>query len=492
MQKSTQTLVKIIVTCLIALIPHRILAQETSEQFINVTDLRDVSPTDWSFQALKNMVEKYGCLTGYPDQTFRGDRTLTRYEFASALNTCLERFKNTLTSEDLTTFQRLASDFRTEIDNLAQKVDTLNQKVASLENQQFSTNTKLKGEAIFGLTDVNEGEITLSDRIRLNLITTFNGKDLLKTRIQANNVPNLAEVTKTDMSRLSFDGSNNNNATLNEVYYRSPLGDKATIYIGALGLDIEDVEDVLEQRNPHLSSSGKGALSRFNRLPLLSLGNEGTGVGLKYQVAKNTDLTAYYLTKSNPASNSTQGIFNSNLSTGIQINYNPNDTLKLGLTYKHDYFAQGTVNLTSSTGSIIGKDPWNKQTAATQDSIGFNADWDINKNLQVGGWAGYALANAQNIDSNAELFTWQLHTSLKNFGKQGAVLSFAGGQPPKATSVKDFPSDRDTSYILETQYKYPLTNNITITPGFYVVLNPDHNNDNAPIYVSALRTTLNF
>jgi Carbohydrate-selective porin, OprB family/S-layer homology domain len=54
----------------------------------SVSQLSDVSPTAWAYQALRSLVERYGCITGYADQTFRGERTMTRYEFAAGLNTC--------------------------------------------------------------------------------------------------------------------------------------------------------------------------------------------------------------------------------------------------------------------------------------------------------------------------------------------------------------------------------------------------------------------
>lgn len=62
----------------------------TLAQVTSITQFRDVSPQTWSFQALKNLVENYGCIEGYPDRTYRGERPLSRYEFAAGLNSCLE------------------------------------------------------------------------------------------------------------------------------------------------------------------------------------------------------------------------------------------------------------------------------------------------------------------------------------------------------------------------------------------------------------------
>ena len=59
------------------LISEQVVAQSiepsnSMAQMINVSDLKDVSPGDWAYEALSNLVERYGCIVGYPDQTFRG------------------------------------------------------------------------------------------------------------------------------------------------------------------------------------------------------------------------------------------------------------------------------------------------------------------------------------------------------------------------------------------------------------------------------------
>lgn len=63
----------------------------TIDAVTSVSQLSDVKPTDWAFQALQSLVERYGCIAGYPDKTFRGNRAITRYEFAAGLNACMDR-----------------------------------------------------------------------------------------------------------------------------------------------------------------------------------------------------------------------------------------------------------------------------------------------------------------------------------------------------------------------------------------------------------------
>ena len=120
--------------------------QYSTEQVTSVTQFSDVRPTDWAYQALSNLVERYGCVAGYPNGTFVGGKALTRFEAAALLNSCLDRV-----SETTDEFRRLLNEFQSELAVLRGRVDGLEQKVGVLEAQQFSTTTKLRGEAIWFL-----------------------------------------------------------------------------------------------------------------------------------------------------------------------------------------------------------------------------------------------------------------------------------------------------------------------------------------------------
>ncbi len=142
---------------------------ETEGQVTSVSQLSDVRPTDWAFQALQSLVERYGCIAGYPDGTFRGNRAMTRYEFAAGLNACLDKVSelirggtgNFATKDDLAALQRLQEEFAAELATLRGRVDALEARTSELEANQFSTTTKLTGEAIFALSDDFGGKVGL-------------------------------------------------------------------------------------------------------------------------------------------------------------------------------------------------------------------------------------------------------------------------------------------------------------------------------------------
>ncbi len=177
-------------------------------QVTSVNQLQDVQPTDWAFQALQQLVERYGCIAGYPNRSFLGNRSLSRSEFAAGLNACLDKINdqitsntsNLATSKDLAIVQKLQSDFESELTTLKGRITQLETKTSLLQKQQFSTTTKLTGQLVFAVSGGgfsgdqiiaprgavitrNQPNITTLHRISVDLNTSFNGTDLLKLRL---------------------------------------------------------------------------------------------------------------------------------------------------------------------------------------------------------------------------------------------------------------------------------------------------------------------
>ena len=95
-------------------------AWASRNQVTSVNQFSDVKPTDWAYQALSNLVEKYGCVAGYPDGKFKGAQAMTRFEAAALLNACLDRV--TEVADEL---QRLMDEFKKELAVLRGRVDGL-------------------------------------------------------------------------------------------------------------------------------------------------------------------------------------------------------------------------------------------------------------------------------------------------------------------------------------------------------------------------------
>jgi hypothetical protein len=184
---------------------------QPQDQVTSVSQLSDVKPTDWAYQAVQSLVERYGCIVGYPNSTFRGNRAATRYELAAALNACMDVVSDRFaTKEDLLALRKLQEEFAKELAALKGRVNGLEARTAKLEATQFSTTTKLQGTAImsvqagsfgnsFNSSTVQGAPVpnnraesprvnpTVISAVLLSLNTTFNGTDLLQTTLSMGN-----------------------------------------------------------------------------------------------------------------------------------------------------------------------------------------------------------------------------------------------------------------------------------------------------------------
>jgi hypothetical protein len=324
------------------------------EQVTNVSQLRDVSPSDWAFEALRSLVERYGCIAGYPDRTFRGNRSMTRYEFAAGLNSCLQQMERLIqasgegaaTKKDLIAIQRLIEEFGPELAVLRGNIDALEARTTELEYTQFSTTTKLDGEVVLGLAGIFAGQNILfgediesveifGGRTRLSFETSFTGRDLLRTRLQAFGLSTFTSRTQTFEGNLAFaDEDADNNIKIDALLYRFPIGKSTEVVIAANGGRAYDFANTLN----YLDGDGAfGALSRFGtRNPLYYL-VEGSGIGLRQQLGNTFELSLGYLAgdTGNPRGNG--GLFGGSYGALAQLVYKPSSRFQIGFTYINSY-----------------------------------------------------------------------------------------------------------------------------------------------------------
>ncbi|MEO0684465.1 MAG: iron uptake porin, partial [Cyanobacteria bacterium J06649_11] len=379
----------------------------SQSQVTSVSQFSDVQPTDWAFQALQSLVERYGCIAGYPNGTYRGNRALTRYEFAAGLNACLDRVNELIatatadivTREDLATLQRLQEEFSAELATLRGRVDALEARTAELEANQFSTTTKLAGEAIFALTDAfgdgvdNRNNTVFQNRIRLDLQTSFTGKDMLHTRLATGNAQLLNTNSDVDGDgvpdasgegfqtfNLTGDDSNSNDVKLDWLAYYTNLG-PAQLYIAATGGIHSDYAATV---NPYFEDydGGNGALSTFaSSSPIYRIGG-GAGAALNFKLGKGSgplrgsSVTLGYLGSepSNPGLGS--GIFNGNYAALGQLNFNLNSRIALAATYVHGYHGTGSAlfdagGFAGANTAVVGTNQAN--TLSTTDASSSNS-----------------------------------------------------------------------------------------------------------------------
>ncbi|MFQ4135403.1 S-layer homology domain-containing protein [Nodosilinea sp. PGN35] len=102
------------------------LAQTDPPQ--RVLPFTDVPPDHWAYEALLNLAGVYGCVSGYPDGTFRGDSTVTRYEFAAGMDSCLSVLVNLAQQQQ----QARDQEVRSLIEAMEQSLSDLRELEADL------------------------------------------------------------------------------------------------------------------------------------------------------------------------------------------------------------------------------------------------------------------------------------------------------------------------------------------------------------------------
>ncbi|MEH2025412.1 iron uptake porin [Nostoc sp.] len=498
--------------------------QNSLSQVTSVSQFSDVQPTDWAFQALQSLVERYGCIAGYPNSTYRGNRALTRYEFAAGLNACLDRVNELIATatadlvskQDLATLQRLQEEYSAELATLRGRVDSVETRSAELEANQFSTTTKLVGEAIFAVSDVfggNTGDANntvFQDRVRLDLQTSFTGKDILHTRLAAGNALAFSQVgnggaainTAEGTQTFQIGSTTNNSVIIDWLAYYVPIGPVQAYFAGTGGIH----SDYVATNNPYFEDfdGGNGALSTFaSESPIYRIGG-GAGAALTLPFGSGSffkpSLTIGYLASNanNPGAN--QGLLEGNYAALGQLNFSVGDRLAIAATYVHGYNGAGGGNLfdfgggLGSANRVVGTDQANTLStlnASSSNSYGVEAAFRPSDKLSISGFISYHDVIGFGVGDDYEAWSYGLGVALPDFGKKGNVLGIFAGAEPYSFNRPGF-AGNDIPYHFEGFYKYRVSDNISITPGVIWLTSPGQNSNNDDAIIGTLRTTFTF
>jgi hypothetical protein len=501
-------------------------------QVSSVSELTDVDPNSWAFQALKSLVERYGCIEGYPSKKYLGNRPLSRYEFAAGLNACLDKIgeqiaaatSNLATKDDLATVQRLLEEFHTELAVLKGRVDVLEAKTKELEAQQFSTITKLEGSEVFGLTGGGAGgdvaligasggpafgdsdatgigdlvtgssaNTTFVSRTRLNFITTFTGDDLLTIRLAASTGDDASTVfgAPFGLNYANNSGASTNGnsvVTFDQLFYSNKIGENFRYSVGP-SVDPKyfvDTNSFANNEEVDFSST------EFINNPLLFevVGGDSPGAGFDWSIAANVSLRMVYNAAEGGQSFGfgNGGLFGGASQLLTELEVKPSETSAIRLQYGR-LNEQGNVLTATLAGNI---------TNSTTDIFGINAEWAITPNLGLFG--RYGTANTQvnsAIDSYSDISsnTYQIGFSLLDLFAPGNRFGVSYGQPIRVNAgtqngVGLVPSGRESN--IEVFYNFNLNDNITLTPDLQFISQPNNIASNPTITVGTLRMVFTF
>jgi len=485
----------------------------SQEQVTSISQFSDVKPTDWAYQALSNLVDRYGCVAGYPNGTFKGGQSMTRFEAAALLNACLDRV--TEVTDEL---QKLMKEFEQELAVLRGRVDGLEAKVGELQATRFSSTTKLNGQATFvvganafsgsavntGANTVNRAPNEFTGRARtpvplpnattfnydlqLTFDTSFNGKDLLRTNLRAGNFGSsvfggephalgLAELEVAFEEDCGTGADCGDVVAIDKLFYQWPLGAGFTATLGAR-VGQEDMLALWPSVYP--SDTILNGMT-VNGAPAAYSKNHGAGAGLWWQgngFSLSTNYVAANGNSGNPSVTAEDG-------GGGLGNSNSGATGSVQLGYQQEQWGLAAIwtYVQSETQFVPGTTPFT-HSAIDHNSDAATSAWGLSAFWQPlrSGWLpslslGWGInsttySTPQPRGSLSTSQSWMVGLQWTDVFQKGNDFGFAVAQPVFATALSDGITPNDGNDVWEWWYKFQVTDNISITPALIYLSRP--------------------
>lgn len=177
----------------------------------------DVPAKHWAYDAV-NKLAKAGIVDGYGDGTFRGDRTMTRYEMAQIVAKAMAR-SDKADAETKATIDKLATEFSAEIENLGVRVAKLEKKS---DNLKFDGNLRVRYiNEKFSNGFLGDASAKVQQaRYRLGATGEVNENWIVRAQFQGTADSSVGGTAKDDTK-----------VTLNEAYAKGNMG-QATVTLG--------------------------------------------------------------------------------------------------------------------------------------------------------------------------------------------------------------------------------------------------------------------
>ena len=462
----------------------------TSEQVTSVFQFSDIYPTDWAYQALSNLVEQYGCVAGYPNRAFRGNRAMTRFEAAALLSSCLDRVS------DITDgVRRLTKEFEAELAVLAGRINGIEARIGELEATQFSPTTKFRGETDFvigGTSYTNEHEsedledgrgnylgtdaVAFSYQQTFDVNSSFDGKDLLHLRVRSGNFGDNAFSGRGytgKQSEVEWSNSNADTLKVDKLSYQRPLGDNFMAYIAA---KIEGYEMLAAPPSIY-----KHVLKQFRlggyHATYDAVASPGIGINWKSGRSSNPRDPKLSLSANYVAQNGNMG----NPAKGGVSNTNSQGKILTQIAYGGPKWQISAAYAYTQKGATVGYGtPLANNTGGFREanSLSIHAYWQPEENIWIPsisttwGITDFTLTDNSIEGMREQSQNWFLGLNWKDAFVEGNLLGFAIGEPAWVTKARGSKTPNDGNIALELHYKFQVSDNISVTPAIFYLSRP--------------------
>jgi hypothetical protein len=331
-----------------------------------------------------------------------------------------------------------------------------------------------------------EGATTFNYDLRLDLDTSFTGKDLLRTRLRAGNFAdspwsggapvglNAMEVAFEESCGTGMDCGDV--VAVNRLFYQFPIGSGFTATIGARVRQ----DDMLALWPSAYPADTIIDVFTYAGAPGAYSLNLGAGGGLWWK-SGGFSISANYVSANGDDGNpSTGGIGTSgSQETGtVQLAYSgDNFGLAAAYTYSNGTgiyggngtpYAVNTFTAANSVNSVGVSGYWQPLNASWFPSI--SAGWGINSTSSDG--SDYSLLGATLPFEKVTSQSWYVGLQWADAFVKGNTLGMAVGQPTFVTNDDGNDKVNDGNYAWEWWYKFQVTDNISVTPAIFYLSAP--------------------
>ena len=487
---------------------------QAEDDLASLDTLGDVRPSDWAYQALADLVQQHRCGASAAiasRQTVTPKQPLSRFEAAALLQACLETIQRPTDA-----LKRLQGLFAVELEQLVSQHKQLQSRLNTLDAQVFSPTTRLALESfwIAGGNSFNGNAINSASNtygvpagsgatvnapllnalsfnydIRLNLSTSWTGKDLLYTRLRAGNFYGSGFGTDPYNNMATLDASYGIGpiVRIDRLYYKFPVGDSVSVMVGPrvrnteiLGFRPQAYDGILD------FFTLAGAPTVYNKA-----NGAGAGFSWKQKVTKDRPYwiaaISYVAELGELGDPAFGGLFNANGANNVNLQLGgrgSNWAVAAGYRY-------GTCFTDSRSGTALVMAPgtlycnWYDAPGnnASSHSFGLGGYWQPPQNGWMPaislGW-GYSRWNQSTAlisdprDSAVVSATqsWAAMLQWNGVGSRGDAAGLAVGQGTLATALRTGATPNDSNFAFEGWYRFRVSDAISITPAVFYLVNP--------------------
>ena len=449
------------------------------------TNNLNIAPGDFIHQTINDLANSRGCSVDI------SDRSISRFEAASILNSCLGNVAEVTTVE-----RSLIDEFSSELALIRGRIDGIEARLNEFEAGTFSSTTTLDGKAVFaiGAIDGNTNlgsyteKVTIPYVYQMNLNTSFTGDDNLYVRLKTTDGwDNMKHVPAFYHNEA---GSYDSEIDVDKIWYTFPIGDKVTATVGP---KIENY--YMLAASPSVYKPKLNKAFRFGGHGVAFGASTSQGFGLKYEADSGF---ASSITVNSKGADSTAGFLTNEDDNKINVMaaYTA-DNYHLSATYTTQHI--GTDGFDAfpyySTQALdtIGANRGNAKAASGVDGFALRAWWrpDETGTAIPSISVGYDTISIADSKTFTEGYGYAVGLNWQDIFQAEDTVGIAFGAPIKGEEHTDGSTKDVDPFLWEVYYSFKPNDSIEVTPGIFGGNDVDDSTAD-DIFGAVLTTTFKF